>query len=129
MSAPKTDFVGNAREAWGGDPPDWIVVLAAECARADATSVARRLGYTVAVVSAVVRNKYPGAMAKVEGRIRGAYMGALVDCPVLGEIERDRCLDEQRLKHFGTSAMRTRIYRACRGGCPHSHLKDGGGNE
>jgi len=126
MSVSKTDFLANMAMGWGDDPPDWVIALAAECERSDATSVAKALGYTVAVISGVVRNNYKGSYPKVEARVRGAFMGAMVDCPVLGEIERDRCEREQSLKHFGTSAMRTRVYRACRSGCPHSRLKKEG---
>ena len=120
------DFHANAREGWGESPPDWIRVLADECRRASATEAAKRLGYSVAVITSVVLGNYRGSLAKVEARVRGAYMGELVDCPVLGEIERDRCETEQTRKFFGTSANRARLYRACRGGCPHSRLTKGG---
>lgn len=124
----KTDFLANARKGWGETPPDWIVRLAEECARANASEVARRLDYSVAVISGVVLASYKGDYRKVEAKVRGAYMGAVVDCPILGEIERDRCIAEQGHKHFGTSAIRAKLYRACRGGCAHSRLKREGGD-
>ncbi len=119
------DFLANARAGWG-DPPDWVVRLAEECGRSSATDVAKRLGYSVAVVSGVLRRQYRGSLPKVEAKIRGAFMGEQVECPVLGEIERDRCETEQGRKFFGTSANRAKLYRACRGGCPNSRLKGGG---
>lgn len=123
MTARVTDFHANARKGWGAAPPDWIVQLAEACAAATASDVARRLDYSVAVVSGVLLGSYKGDYRKVEAKVRGAYMGALVGCPVLGEIERDRCIAEQKFRHIGSSANRARLYRACRGGCPHSHLK------
>ena len=81
---------------------------------------------TVAVVSSALLGNYKGSLRKLEAKVRGAFMGAVVDCPVLGEIERDRCETEQGRKFFGTSANRARLYRACRGGCPNSRLKGGG---
>ena len=127
LNAPrKTDFPANARKGWGDAPPDWIVRLAEECGRSNASEVARRLDYSVAVISGVVLANYKGDYLKVEAKVRGAYMGAVVECPILGEIERDRCIAEQRHRHFGTSAVRAKLYRACRGGCPHSRLKGGG---
>lgn len=126
-AANKTDFVGNARKAWG-EPPDWVLRLAEECERTTASDVARRLDYSVAVVSSVIRANYKGDVGKVEAKVRGAYMGAMVDCPILGEIERDRCIAEQQHKHLGTSALRAKLYRACRGGCEHSRLKKEGGD-
>ena len=119
------DFLQNAREGWGDTPPDWVLALAHACARANATEVAKRLDYSVAVVTQVVRNNYRGSLPKVEARVRGALLGEVVECPVLGEIERDRCEGEQGRKFFGTSANRARLYRACRGGCPNSRLKGG----
>ena len=50
----KTDFLANARKGWGEAPPDWIVRLAEECERSTASEVARRLDYSVAVISGVV---------------------------------------------------------------------------
>jgi hypothetical protein len=120
-----TDFLSNARLGWGETPPDWIVALAEACMRSSATEVGKRLDYSVAVITSVVRNNYRGSLAKVEAKVRGAYLGELVDCPALGEIERDRCEQEQGRKFFGTSANRARLYRACRGGCPNSRLKGG----
>jgi len=124
----KTDFLANARKGWGEAPPDWIVRLAEECDRTSASDVARRLGYSVAVISGVVLASYKGDVGKVEAKARGAYMGELVDCPILGEIERDRCIAEQNHRHAATSANRARLYRACRAGCEHSRLKKEGGD-
>ncbi|MGD0564509.1 MAG: transcriptional regulator [Roseiarcus sp.] len=124
----KTDFLANARKGWGEAPPDWVIRLAEECVRSSASDVAQRLDYSVAVISGVVLGHYKGDVGKVEAKVRGAYMGAVVECPILGEIERDRCIAEQRFKHSATSAMRAKLYRACRSGCEHSRLKKEGGD-
>jgi hypothetical protein len=127
MTAPvnlnKTDFVANARRNWGDALPDWVVVLAEEATRTNGVAAAKRLGYSPAVVTQVINATYKGDLGAVEQKVRGALMGVEVDCPILGEIGRDRCLDEQRKKFRGTSAIRTRLYVACRGGCSHSRLK------
>ncbi len=119
----KTDFLAIARESFGEALPDWVEVMAIEATRTSATSVAQRLAYSVAVISSVCRAKYAGDLGKVEARVRGVFMGELVDCPVLGEIGRSHCLDEQAKKHVGTSATRTALFRACRAGCANSRLK------
>ncbi len=129
MSAPvnlnqsKTDFLANAREAFGEALPDWIEIVAREATRTSATEVARRLGYSVAVVSSLCRGSYKGDLGAVEARVRGVYMGEEVGCPVLGDIARDYCLAEQRKKHIGTSQIRTALFHACRSGCANSRLK------
>lgn len=128
-STTKADFLANATEAFGDALPDWVETLANEANRTSATAVAKRIGYSVAVVSAVCRGKYQGDLSSVEGKVRGVFMGAQVECPAMGEIGRDQCLEEQKKTHIGTSSLRTAIYHACRAGCPHSRIKtDGGAN-
>jgi hypothetical protein len=70
----------------------------------------------------VFANAYTGDLARVEAKVRGALMGATVVCPILGEIGRDVCLDEQKKPNTGASSIRSKLYRACRAGCPHSRI-------
>lgn len=118
----RTDFFANVAAGWGANPPDWVMVLAEECARGSQTIVARRIGYSGAVVSAVLRRTYAGAMGAVESAVRGALMGEEIVCPILGEMRRDRCLSEQKKNFVGSSEIRTALFRACRSGCAHSRL-------
>lgn len=119
----RPSFATIARAAWGEGAPDWVLVLAAESDRITAAAAAKRIGYSGGAVSSVLRAKYPGDLAAVEGSVRGALMGAVVECPVLGEIGRDQCLREQGMPRAATSAVRSRLYHACRSGCPHSRLR------
>jgi hypothetical protein len=126
MTAPvfkKPDFAANARCAWGDAAPDWIVALAEEANRTNAASAARRIGYSPGVITGVLGAKYPGDMGKVEAAVRGALMGSVVNCPIVGEMRTDACLQEQKKTHIGTSETRAALYRACRGGCAFSRLK------
>lgn len=116
------DFIEKAQAAWGKDMPVYVRELANEANRTSATAAGKKIGYSTAVVSHVLAKAYPGDMAKVEAKIRGALMGETVICPIVGEIGRDRCLDEQAKPFVASSSVRTRIYRACRSGCPHSRL-------
>ena len=109
-----TNFMANARAGWGEALPDWIIELATQCDAATASAVARRIDYSVAVVSAVIRGNYKGDLAKVEQKVRGAFMGATVMCPVLDEIARDVCIAEQGKKHLGSSSTRAKLFRACK---------------
>ena len=117
-------FVEVAAGHWQG-APEWVMQLAAEADRTTLTAAAARIGYSVGLVSQVIRAKYPGDLEKVEIAVRGALMGETVGCPVLGEIGRDRCLHEQGMPRAATSAIRARLYHACRSGCPHSRIKGG----
>lgn len=107
-------FLTNARAAWGEALPDWVIELASQCDAATASAVAKRIDYSVAVVSAVVRGRYNGDLGKVEQKVRGAFMGAMVMCPVLDEIARDVCIAEQGKKHLGSSSTRAKLFRACK---------------
>ena len=126
LNASKTDFLVNAREAFGEALPDWIEIVARESNRTSATAVAARLSYSTAVVSSLCRGNYKGDLGAVEARVRGVYMGELVECPIIGEIARDHCIEEQGKKHIGTSQIRTALFHACRSGCANSRLKTEG---
>lgn len=119
MTVSETRFLNRARAGWG-DPPDWIVALAEACERETQVAVGRRLGVSDGQVSMVIARKYRGQYGRIEQLVRGTYLGATVECPVLGEIGRDRCLEEQERPFAATSSTRAQLYRACRGGCPHS---------
>ncbi|MBK5960809.1 transcriptional regulator [Rhodoplanes elegans] len=123
MKPPKHDFLARASAAWGADLPAWVQALAEEANRTSGAAAAARIGYSPPVVSQVLSRTYPGDLARIQEKVAGALMGVTVECPVLGDIARDRCLDEQAKGFAATSSVRARLYRACRAGCPHSRLK------
>ncbi len=114
--------VTRARSSWGKDVPPWVLALARACDAGSGASVAKRLGYSGAVVSQVLRNAYQGSLSRVEEVVRGAFMAETVGCPVVGEIAKDLCAEHQRRPFANTNPTRVRLYRACRGGCPHSKV-------
>jgi hypothetical protein len=116
------DFLAKARAAWGELLPDWVQELALLAGQTSQRLAAERIGYSQAVVSHVFTNSYTGDLKRVEEKVRGALMGLVVQCPILGEVGRDRCLDEQKMPRSATSSIRSKLYRACRNGCPHSRL-------
>lgn len=113
----------KAHLAWSRNPPDWIIELARMATAKGLNACAKRLGYSAGALSQTLGNKYPGDINKIEEKVRGALMNAKVTCPVLGVIGRDRCIASQALPKAFTNSVRTRLYRACRNGCPHSRLK------
>ncbi|MCB1537347.1 MAG: transcriptional regulator [Rhodoblastus sp.] len=118
----ETNFMANARAGWGEALPDWIVELAAQCDASTASAVAQRVGYSVSAISSAIRGTYKGDLGKIEQKVRGALMGEIVQCPVLDEITKDRCLAEQGKKHLGSSSTRAKLYRACRT-CPNAYSR------
>jgi len=108
--------------------PAWILALREQVAAKGQRAVAKEIGYSPAVVSQVLQRKYGengagGDLASVEKRVRGAYMGETVYCPVLGEIPSNQCLDHQRKPFAPINPMRVRLFRACRAGCENSKLE------
>ena len=82
----------TARDAWGANAvPDWVQVLATACDATSQNRVAAKLERSPSLVSNVLRNKYRGDMAAVEELVRGVFMHETVDCPGLGNIERQVC--------------------------------------
>lgn len=108
-----------------GETPDWVAELAQLADREGLAKAGARIGYSASVVSQAINNRYAmGDLGRVEEAVRGALMGLEVECPVLGPIGRNHCLDEQKQPFRATSRHRAQLYHACRGGCPHSKLKD-----
>jgi hypothetical protein len=109
------DPVATMRTAWGEAAPDWIVALARACAASSQGRVADRMGRSAAVVSQVLRNKYPGDMRAVEELVRGCYLAATVDCPSLGTLPTNECAKWRRKARVfsGANALGVQMYRAC----------------
>ncbi len=115
-------FAEKAVAAWS-PVPDWVEELAALADRHGIAGAGKRIGYSGSAVSTVISGKYGGDITRVEQMVRGALMAMKVDCPILGQIGRDRCLTEQKEEFRVTSAMRAQLFHACRNGCPHFRNK------
>lgn len=126
----RVDYLAKAQAAWGKAIPDWVAELAREADRTSGMAAAAKGGFSQAVLSQVLANKYPASLDRIKARVEGALMGATVICPARGEIGRDYCLSEQAMGNTMSSPMRGLVYRNCRGIgvpiCPHSHHKPRG---
>lgn len=107
----------KANIAFKSEVPDWIGEIASLCDTKGLKAAAKMTGYSTSAISTVINAKYQGDIERVEEAVRGALMGVKVECPVLGEIGRDRCLTEQVEPFRATSAHRAQLYHACRGEC------------
>ena len=126
MTAATRTRLETAHEAYGAALPAWVRELAMLIDKVGLKRASRIVGYSNAVLHEVVRGTYKGSVEKVCERVSGAILQETVDCPVLGELRRDTCLDWQAKPYAITSSHRMRMYRACRSGCPHSRLADQG---
>lgn len=120
--------VDMAVECWGGQAPEWVLAMArAIDAEGGAMPraqklVAERIGYSNAVVHEVLRNRYRGDHVKVALRVAQCLASESADCPVLGRIAHVECHAHQARKDPGSTPLKVQLFRACRGGCPHSFI-------
>jgi hypothetical protein len=126
MAQIRVPAVESVRQAWGSDVPDWVLALAEYCdARKSQRAAGDLIGYSPATVNQLFHAKYPGDLAKIEDKVRGALLGETVSCPVLGPLAKDRCRDNQALPFAATNSTRVRLWRACHGGCANSQIGRG----
>lgn len=93
--------------------PHWLEVLRQACKAHTQVAIAERIGYSAAVVSQVLKGAYKGDLRAVQQKVEGALMGLTVDCPVIGDLPRNRCLEYQRQSFAATNHMRVQFSRAC----------------
>ena len=100
---------------------DWLKALRNECKRTSQRRVAQLIGYSPTTVSQVLSGTYNGDLNSIEQAVKGALMGATVECPVIGEIPRNRCIDHQRRagRFAATNPLRVQLHNQCPV-CPHA---------
>lgn len=103
---------------------DWIEVLRAACEAKTQAAVAERIGYSPATVNQVLKGAYKGDLRRVEEAVRGALMGESVECPVIGDLPRQRCIEHQRRagSFAATNPTRVQLARACKT-CEHAIVR------
>lgn len=92
---------------------DWLVVLRQACKARKQSVIAAEIGYSATVVSQVLTGNYKGDLKAVQQKVEGALMGMTVECPVIGELARNRCLEYQRQPFAATNHIRVQFSRAC----------------
>ncbi|CQR43683.1 conserved hypothetical protein [Thiomonas sp. CB3] len=91
----------------------WTQALADACAATSQREVAALIGYSESVISQALAGKYRGDIKRVRAAVEGALLGATVDCPVLGPIPRQRCIEHQRRPFAPTNPTRVQLWRTC----------------
>lgn len=116
--------IDTAIEYYGQDLPDWIRVMAEQVDATNQKTVSDRINYSPAVVSQALKGQYAGNVDNVRKAVLGAFAGATVNCPVLGDLPQQECLRWQRTPFSSSNPMRVRLYRACHNTCPHRHKEN-----
>lgn len=114
----------KATECWGPACPDWIVALAEACHKTSQAAVGRDLDVSGSMISQLLSRTYTASTTRIEDRVRGLLMRAVVDCPVMGELPTNQCQD-WRSKVGGPSLapLAVKMRRACMG-CPNNQTKE-----
>ena len=102
-----------ARAKWGDQIPDWIIALAQECDGIGIRAVAVKAGLSKTTVNEAVHNTYKARLDNVEQKVRGAFMGKTVQCPVLDDITVDLCLENQKRPFSAANPIRVALHRTC----------------
>lgn len=92
---------------------DWLKALGSFRKAHGGKATAEKIGYSAATISQVLSGNYKGDLNAVRQKVEGALMGATVECPLIGEIPRNRCLDFQRQGYAPTNPLRAQLLRAC----------------
>lgn len=109
----------TARDAWGAGLPEWVADLARECEATSQNKVAAAMGYSAALISQLLRAKYPGDLDAVREIFVSVYQQELIDCPMIGGMPAQDCREwrDKAKAYVDTSNFRVRMYRACNA-CP-----------
>ena len=92
---------------------DWTEVLRAHRTAHGGKRTAEAIGYSQTVVSQVLSGTYKGDYSAVKQKVEGALMGMTVDCPIVGDLPRNRCLEYQRQPFASTNHLRVQLSRTC----------------
>lgn len=107
------------------DAPEWLAELKRRCAPKGAQArVAEQLRHgspkgfpSASTLNQVLKGKYKGDTKRLQALVEGMFLGQTVECPVLGELARNRCMEEQKRPFAATNALRVQLFHACKT-CP-----------
>lgn len=77
--------------------------------------VADAIGRSKSAVCHVHRGTYKGNPEAILRAVEERFSQRLVECPVLGEIPLNRCVEERSRPFAATNPVRVRLARACKG--------------
>lgn len=104
------------------DSVGWLEALREACAASTQAEVARRLALagdgkypSPAVINQVLGGRYTGNIVRLRALVEGVLLAEYVDCPVLGDLPRQRCLEHQsrRGTFAPTNPSRVLLFKVC----------------
>lgn len=113
----KPSAIGLVQEHWGKDAPRWVTKLASACDDESQAAVARKIRKSASLVNMVLRNRYTGDLKGLESRVNAAFSKTTVQCPIIGSISGETCLQHQAKPYNPGNHIAVRLFKACRA-CP-----------
>lgn len=99
-------------------PLDWLDALRAAVEASSQAAVAKRLDVSPATISQLLKGTYAADTRRMEQRVRGELMRETHECPVLGQLTKRQCQDEQS-KPYYANPLRSALHKACKS-CLHA---------
>lgn len=99
-----------------------LELLQNECKQESQASVAKRLGYSPAVINLFLKGKYTGDVEKLKRVIKQRLSKPYVECPIVGEIKHAECSRNQSMPFSAANSQRARLFKACQN-CPYNIRK------
>lgn len=90
-----------------------LELLQKACATEPQKAVAKRLGYSPAVINLFLKGKYTGDVEKFKRVVKQRLSKPFVDCPVLGEIKHADCQRNQTMPFSAANSQRVKLFKAC----------------
>lgn len=82
-------------------------------AQGSQAKVASVLGYSSTTISQVLGGNYAGSLDGFLKRVEEKFGTQIIECPVLGEIQLPRCVNERRKPFSTANPLRVKLYKTC----------------
>ncbi|EGU34782.1 transcriptional regulator [Vibrio scophthalmi] len=92
----------------------WLEALQTRANLVPLTVIAKEVGYSKSTISRVLNGSYGGDIEAVKHAVQDAYLFKKVECPLLGEIERKQCEQNQNRPFAATNPMRVQLHHTCK---------------
>jgi hypothetical protein len=98
----------------------WIAELRSACAQSTQAAVARRLARagdgkypSASIINQALKGVYAGDIGRLQGVVEGVLMRSSVECPVIGDLPRQRCIEHQSRRFAATNPLRVLLHATC----------------
>ena len=93
---------------------NWLEILREACTKSSQAQVAKKIEYSSATLSLVLKGEYKGNIENVQQAVEKHLMRVTVICPILGEITKIIC-EKQRNKPFSSASRQSvELFKACK---------------